>query len=250
MADKILSKKPYGNHKMFSIENKFLAHVDTKRMNWYLDRDLGVMVNDKDFKLTFKSKGDKDRGEYYKLELQNCCVVCGVENDLTKHHVVPHQYRKYFPDEYKSKSSFDVLCVCKDCHNDYELEADVLKEDLLKAWGLTNYTKDVLRVTKSLYALENYAEYIDGERKERMIGHIEKFFNDSFDNILDDEEIDGNFEFEPATSIMIRKISERGNKELENFIVMWRKHFIQVAKPKFLPQEWYDEMNNVIKFYE
>ncbi len=32
-----LDKKPYGNHKMHSIDDQFLAHVDTKRMNWYLD---------------------------------------------------------------------------------------------------------------------------------------------------------------------------------------------------------------------
>jgi len=28
------------------MENKFLAHVDTKRMNWYLDRDLAIMLNE------------------------------------------------------------------------------------------------------------------------------------------------------------------------------------------------------------
>ena len=32
MAGRSLDKKPYGNHKMFSIEDGFLAHVDTKRV--------------------------------------------------------------------------------------------------------------------------------------------------------------------------------------------------------------------------
>lgn len=232
---------------MHSIDGKFLSHVDTRRMDWYLDRDLAVMLNDKDFQLTFQSKGDSERGEYYKLELQNCCVVCGSEDDFTKHHVVPHQYRKYFPDKYKSKSSFDVLCMCKTCHNEYELEADILKEELLKLWGLETYTRDALRARKSLHALENYSEYIDTERKARMIGHVEMFFNDSFDNILDDEEINGNFDFEPATSIMLRRI---GHENIEDFIRMWRKHFIKISKPRFLPQEWYDEMDIVIKFGE
>ena len=102
---------------MFSIDDKFLAHVDTKRMNWYLDRNLAAMMNNKDFKLTFKSKGDNTRGKYYMLELENNCVVCGLEENLTKHHVVPSQYRKFLPLKYKSKSSFDVLCLCADCHH-------------------------------------------------------------------------------------------------------------------------------------
>ena len=242
MADKSLSKKPYGNHKMFSIEDKFLAYVDTKRMNWYLDRDLAIMVNDKDFKLTFVSKGDNDRGEYYKLELQNCCVVCGSEDNLTKHHVVPYQYRKYFPDEYKSKSSFDVLCLCKTCHNEYELEADKLKQQYFDAYGLGTYDRDVQRIKRSLHALDNYSEYIEGERRQRMISQIEEFFNDSFDNVLDSED---SFEFEPATSILIREIDD-----IEAFIINWRTHFVRHAKPKFLPQEWTDEMCKIIKFYE
>lgn len=227
---------------MFSIEDKFLAHVDTKRMNWYLDRDLAIMINDKDFKLTFVSKGDKDRGEYYKLELLNVCVVCGSEDELTKHHVVPYQYRKFFPDMYKSKSSFDVLCLCKECHNEYELEADKLKEKYLSAYGLTNYTRDVQRVKRSLHALENYSEYIDGERRQRMISNIEDFFGDSFDNVLDS---DDDFDFEPATSILMRQIDD-----IEGFIINWRAHFVKHTEPKFLPQEWLDEMCKVIKFVE
>tara|TARA_R110000796_G_scaffold27712_12_gene76254 strand:+ start:1597 stop:2322 length:726 start_codon:yes stop_codon:yes gene_type:complete len=241
MAGRSLDKKPYGNHKMFSIEDGFLAHVDTKRMNWYLDRDLAVMINDKDFKLTFKSKGDKDRGEYYKLELSNCCVVCGSGNELTKHHVVPYQYRKYFPDEYKSKSSFDVLCLCKTCHNEYELKADVLKDDLLAQFNLESYTKDVQRVSRSIHALENYSEWIEGDRKQRMVSDIEDFFDDSLDNILDGEEI----EFESATSLLMKNI-----KDIEGFIIMWRKHFVEHTNAKSLPQEWLDEMGEVKKFFE
>lgn len=243
MAGRSLDKKPYGNHKMFSTENKFLAHVDTKRMNWYLDRDLAVMINDKDFKLTFISKGDKDRGEYYKLELLNCCVVCGSNEELTKHHVVPYQYRKYFPDEYKSKSSFDVLCLCKTCHNEYELKADILKNWLLNKYGLESYTKDVQRVKRSIHALENYGEWIEPERKQRMVSQIEDFFDDSLDNILDNDETD--FEFESATSLLMKNIND-----IEGFIIMWRKHFVEHTNPTHLPEEWLDEIEIVVKFFE
>ena len=168
-------------------------------------------------------------------------MVCGSGNELTKHHVVPYQYRKYFPDEYKSKSSFDVLCLCKTCHNEYELKADVLKDDLLAQFNLESYTKDVQRVSRSIHALENYSEWIEGDRKQRMVSDIEDFFYDSLDNILDGEEI----EFESATSLLMKNI-----KDIEGFIIMWRKHFVEHTNAKSLPQEWLDEMGEVKKYFE
>lgn len=234
----LLKKKPYGNHKMFSVNNKFLAHVDTKRMDWYLDRCLAKMINGKDFKLSFVTKGDKDRGEYYKLELTNNCVVCGESEDLTKHHVVPHQYRKFLPTEYKSKSSFDVLCLCNECHNKYEIHADELKESLLRQYNLVDYTKNVVRAKRNINALENYAEYINEDKKQLMINFLEDFFDESLDEILDNTD----YEFESASTIMMNQI-----KDLDSFVVLWRRHFIEFAEPRFLPKEWYDEIEIVIK---
>lgn len=245
MSEKTLSKKPYGNHKMLSINNKFLAHVDTKKMNWYLDRELAEMVNEKDFKLLFKSKGDEDRGEYYKLELKNRCVISGSEENLTKHHVVPYQFRKYFPTKYKSKSSFDVLCVSQEEHDKYEKFADEYKDNLLEKYNLKNYTRDAIRAKKAINSLENYSDYIYNERKETLINQIEKFFGESFDELMENGQIDSDFEPEPASSIIVRNLDS-----IEDFIISWRKHFIEYAKPKFLPEEWYDEMNTIITFNE
>lgn len=223
---------------MYSIEDKFLSHVDTKRMNWYLDRDLAVMINDKDFKLTFKSKGDKSRGKYYMLELENKCVVCGCEERLTKHHVVPTQYRKYLPLKYKSKSSFDVLALCHDCHHDYELEADKLKEELLIEFDLVDYDKTIYRIKSLHNTLNAHSEHIPDDRRNDMVEYLENYFDADIEDIL---EVD-DFEFETSTEVMMKQVDD-----YDSFVIMWRKHFIDNAKPKYLPQEWYDEINYVVR---
>jgi len=224
---------------MLSIKGKFLAYVDTKRMEWYLDRDLAIMVNDKDFQLTFISKGDKDRGKYYNLALTNNCVICGIEDNLTKHHVIPHQYRKYMPIEYKSKASFDVLCLCLDCHHQYEVFADKLKNELLVKYNIIDNSKQVQKVLKFHKTLNSlHAHKIPQKKTSQMVEFLEEFFNAPIEEVL---EVDG-YEFESFTELLMKKI-----KNIEGFVIMWRKHFIEYGKPKFLPQEWYDEMYKVFR---
>lgn len=226
----------YGNYKMISIDGKFLAHVTEKRMNWYLDRDLAEKISELEFKLKFKTKGDDERGKYYKTKLKNICVVCGTDKKLTKHHVVPYQYRKYFPEKYKSKSSFDVLCVCENCHREYENEADKLKEKLLKNYGLENYNFLTSKVRRNRNTLYKHYDKIPNEKRISIINFLEDYFKMSIDEILNM----GHVTFENVTSLLMKNIDD-----FEEFIIMWRKHFIEYAKPKFILQEWLDEMEMV-----
>lgn len=231
---KTLKEKPYENNKMFSINDNFLAHVSNKRMNWYLDKNLATKIKYNEFKLNFKTKGDNEnRGDYYQLSLKNNCVVCGTKHELTKHHVVPYQYRKYLSRKYKSKNSFDVLCLCYKCHREYEKFANELKDLLLIIYNLKNQNNELRKINKTLTVLDNYSDFVDEDKKLKMINFVEDYFNDSLDNILDDYP----YEIENEGLLVIREVSNQ-----EGFIIMWRKHFIDYAKPKYLPQEWIDEI--------
>ena len=230
----------YGNHKMFSIANKFLAYVDTKKMNWYLDRGLAVKVGDNDFKLNFKSKGDSVNGKYHYLSLENRCVICASIKDLTKHHVVPHQFRKYLPLSYKTRNSFDVLCLCSTCHIEYEVEADKLKNSLFSKYGLLNYDKEIKKILSYHTTLKLYSKNIPDERVYKIVEILEEYFDSNIEDILATE-----YEFESSTEKLIKNI-----ENFEDFVLMWRKHFIKYAKPKFLPKEWYDEINIIQNSYD
>lgn len=46
----------------------------------------------------------------------NICVVCGVKNDLSLHHVIPACIRARFPDNEKNHTHQWCVLLCTDCH--------------------------------------------------------------------------------------------------------------------------------------
>ena len=90
-----LQTDPYDNCTMYGPDNEWMCACDHKKMNWYLDRNLAEKLSDNTFKLTFKpeGKGHATESAYFAEKRVNCCVICGTEADLTKHHIVPYCYR-------------------------------------------------------------------------------------------------------------------------------------------------------------
>jgi len=128
-----MDRKIYGNCKVLSPENILMFRCDFKKANWYLSRNLGEVVEEEPLtiRLKFEPKGLGNHNKEWGLsEMSNKCVVCGDKEFLTKHHVVPHSYRRFFPIEIKSHNFHDVLSVCVGCHADYELMADDLKLEI------------------------------------------------------------------------------------------------------------------------
>jgi 5-methylcytosine-specific restriction endonuclease McrA len=157
---------PYGNYKMVSTDGGFLAFTDKKRMNWYVSRNLAILIDKTTYQLNFATEGDGnwDKGDYYKLALENKCVVCGDNEELTRHHIVPSQYRKLLSIKYKGRNSYDIVAICNTCHAKYEREADKLKEHILINFGLSTYTKDNARIKKYHHTLKYFRENIRAEK--------------------------------------------------------------------------------------
>src|SRR5690606_17321353 len=104
---------------------------------------------------------------------------------------------------------------------------------------LNNRPKDMVRAKSFWNTLENHSEYIPEDRRNDMIEWLETFFDASIEEILTDESF---FEFESTTAMLMQHIDD-----YEAFVIMWRKHFIEHANPQHLPQEWFDEINIVIR---
>ena len=125
--------KIYGNCKVLSPDGLLMFRCQEKKINWYLKRDLAQIVNldPLTIKLNFEPNGLGNHNKVYGLgEMDNLCVVCGNNIEITRHHVVPICYRRFFPIEKKSHNFHDVLSVCADCHENYEYYAFKFKLDL------------------------------------------------------------------------------------------------------------------------
>jgi exonuclease 3'-5' domain-containing protein 2 len=87
-------------------------------------------------RLTFTPGGSGDSDCAYQLgHKENICVVCGRDDHNTKHHIVEYEYRKHFPEEYKSHNSYDIVILCGPCHAKYEIIAAQVKLDLANKYN-------------------------------------------------------------------------------------------------------------------
>ena len=78
---------------------------------WYNEKHDFVSTN---IKFHFSTIGQA--GDYYLVAKSNICVVCGSDKDCLRKYIVPHEYRKLFPEVMRDHQSHDVLLMCLKCH--------------------------------------------------------------------------------------------------------------------------------------
>lgn len=253
------SKEIYGNCRVNHPDGSLMFLCLPKRANWYLSRDLAVVVSEDPLtiQLTFEPRGrgamdnkyNEEEREYLLGEKKNICVVCGSSNfgTLTKHHIVPHEYRKHFPIEMKSRSSHDIVSICVKHHMHYEHAfADKLKRELEEKLGIESaniqrsamsrmakahsFAKMLMDPEKILKLPDDKIEYFTSEIKEMFEGKTLSEVSEIDIWSIAKERIDS------VSREVIEKLENY--MSLEDFIVMWRKHFIESMEPKFMPEGW------------
>lgn len=226
-----------------------MCYCDEKKINWYLKRGLAKRIDEKTIQLLFTpaGKGNIHLSKAFETNRSNVCVVCGTDKNLTKHHVVPYQYRKHFPLVYKSNNHFDILAVCVAHHEEYEREADRLNLLLNKECGictkgnmLVGAEVDAFKIRKLINALIANSQDIPATRRDIMLKKIGAFFNV------------GNVDMKSLPSLSMHLTQEvpklvpaalivANSKDVNAFIVRWRRHFLETMKPQFMTSGWVEE---------
>lgn len=239
----------YGNTKVLDPDGELLFLCLPKKANWYLDRNLAIIITEDPMviQLTFEPKGRGQIGDSYALgEKYNKCVVCGTEDGLTRHHIVPYTYRKHFPDYMKSHNSHDIVPICVDCHSEYEENFGIeLKYVLAKKYGaplesLTKVNTDLSLVVKYSKLLMDRWDKLPFSRKKQMITIIREYhgyFGKLCQVILIYAYFDlSQSQTESHGQIVVGKIID--NNQLQWFVETWREHFIESMEPKYMPEHW------------
>jgi hypothetical protein len=241
-----------------SPDNILMFRCDEKKANWYLSRNIAEVISEEPLtiRLMFKPKGYVNHGKGWGLTaMENRCVRCGVEENLTKHHVVPYMYRKHFPEEYKSRNHHDVLTMCVDCHERYEKLADGLKYELTKETGHQPHTPSTTKGANTLRKMQGLARILlNGEDripKERIetIRNTIIQENPEWDGVNDDFLHHLlNMESEKKTEGDAGSIVVEHHKDnLQEFIRMWRQHFLDMNNCSHLPENWSVDYCHTIK---
>jgi hypothetical protein len=261
------------NWKVFHPNGKHMFTCGEKKAFWYLDRNLAIIFGDKTIKLTFTPKGNgfEDNEEFGRNVRIVRCVVTGIGDDLQRHHIVPYCYRTYFPEEYKSKNHHDVVLINHEVHSEYEKHAVLYKDEIARIYNVKtiselngDYTKFLREKGKSNSLLLNALHSIFKSYNKLP----QEIKTEKLRFISDQTEIPYNV-IEGLNYIQLYKLylllvedhklkieaykgQNRANfdhgyyvvqkldteEKIEEFVKLWRNHFINTMKPKFMPKGW------------
>ncbi|PIK36013.1 putative exonuclease 3'-5' domain-containing protein 2 [Apostichopus japonicus] len=255
----IARKEPlYDNCKLVSPDGTLLCTCDRGKAEWYVNKDIGEIVTEDPLvvQLKFKPRGipGPDR-EYYLQEKSNMCVVCGRTDSYIRKNIVPHEYRRHFPDYLKKHSSHDILLLCVECHQcswtfDSTLRYKLAEEYDAPINNLSNApTKEdpvKAKVKSSAKALLRHK--INGNLPVQRRCELENTVKKHFDaSIVDQEMLQSAANMDTRVSNELfemthgEKVVGATSREADGFAKFerrWRVHFLSTMQPRFMPDLW------------
>jgi hypothetical protein len=260
------------NWRVYHPDGKHMFTCGEDKIKWYMSRGLGSITGEYEMTFNFIPNGwGYDDDEFGKGMRVNRCVVTGVDYDLQRHHIVPFCYRKYFPEAFKSKSHHDVVLINDIKHADYEKEANKFKDKIAEIYGVRTigdynteyvskireqgkkYSELVYNITLlfSKYHVLKYSEKIERLKNISNMTNIDFDFLCSLNYIqlyklllkIKEENVKlGNSfrkdkkKYYDHSYYVVQKLDTE--EKIEEFVKLWRNHFIEVTNPQFMPQGW------------
>jgi 5-methylcytosine-specific restriction endonuclease McrA len=228
----IRTKPIYDNCLILNPEGEELSRCSKKRVNWYIRKNLAIPVNENTIQLLFEPKGIPNINFNTQVRYNNC-VVCGIDNNLSLHHIIPKCFTKYFSKELKAHNTHDVVSLCRSCHDIYEYKANYLKKQLANMLDITvknGYNRYSYKITQTLHkALNNINRNIKVNTNKNIICKYTGLSFNSPDLVEDAKRLLKPIPYGEYTT------SKINSKDL---IYLWRSHFMEEAKPKYMPLNW------------
>jgi len=256
------------NWKIFHPNGKHMFTTSQRKAEWYLKKNLGVVVGVNEVQLTKKPKGEGFAEDeiFGLLPRINRCVVCAAIDNLQRHHVVPYHYRKFMPVEYKSRNHHDVVLICREHHEQYEMIAKDYKTIIARRYGVgtieelnNEYISTVVerlrrkfKISKLLGTIIDNFNEIPSSKIEVIGAELSSMvrFNVMNKTFLELEKILNKLDKSIAKekrdilsindyyhgNVVVKQF--KSHEDFEFFIKGWRTHFIETMKPKFMPEGW------------
>jgi hypothetical protein len=247
----------YDNCKIYAPNDKLLGYCDKRKYDWYIKKGLVDVIGDdldKSIRLKFEPKNNNINGqfqEYCKIEIETQCVVCGSKEFLNKFHVVPLEFRRFFPLHMKSHASHDVVLVCADCQSDLNYMYHQYKTHLLEKFKLVpnpNLVKIKSSADKHLRLLKKYnqdihSQYSQYNTHKQQLDQNEIILKELLGHDVTIEELEQLKDICTYDNLGTAKsigeyIVNQYKDNLQEFEKNWRKVFVDSIEPKFLPNGW------------
>ncbi|XP_015610219.1 exonuclease 3'-5' domain-containing protein 2 [Cephus cinctus] len=257
------NKPLYHNCCLQAPDGEMLCTCDRKKAEWYVSKGLGSVVSKDPFtvKLNFEPAGRAlgDVGRYYTQVKENQCVVCGTSKTFIRKNVVPREYRKYFPLVMKAHQSHDVLLLCPSCHeisnyHDLQLRRKLAEMCDAPLSGPLSHSRDEYpngwrKLRSAVRALQEEVRLpaqrrLELERYVMECGGQKDITPEILNNLEKKLRAGPPASLTPSPQpplphgvkvVQYFEQQEGGLVELER---IWREHFLEAMKPRFLPNLW------------
>lgn len=224
-----------------------LSRCGLKKLNWYLRYNLADKISDNPptIRLRFEPQGRQGLEDPLLLDGKpNICVVCGVDDELTRHHIVPYSFIRYMRVEYKVDIIRDIFPLCRYCHNEYEKKSWDLRQEIARRMEIPIYglssemLTNIRKATKAASALLRHRNSMPQQRIEHMESIVKDFLKV---NELTTEQLasvsNQNIRERDDYTSFSKQVAEKIT-DYNAFAREWRTHFVETMKPRFMPEAW------------
>lgn len=240
-------KEIYDNCEIYAPNGEHVGFCNRERIKWYLSKGIAETLIGKDnaIRLKFEPKYKNTSDQSARQKRDNKCYACGIRSCLTRFHVIPREYKKLFPEEWKSHNSLDILSLCQECSGLANSYAQDMKCQLNEEYNVCEYNfidqrKLELR-TLSRKILNGRKYGLDCEPQlsclSDILGHT---VTDTELVELSNNDV-GILYGSVRTPIeyIVKHIVEQGT--IREFIKRWKDHFVSNMQPTDLPEDFYND---------
>lgn len=206
-----------------------------------------------------------DDALYLKSSKSNRCCCCGTDKHIRRHYVVPHAFRRHFPSQFKSHLSSDIVILCGSCHlicdQHYQHRVKEMEEECnidektglpiphepphlvdTKQYHIRSCSLALLRWRERLPAdkIEAYervvCDYLGIELTENFDVNVE-LTTERLQRVIDVDYRKPNPLYVPGPERIVSRL-QNDEEQIKNFVVQWRRYFIDIMAPRHLPKGW------------
>ncbi|XP_050533718.1 exonuclease 3'-5' domain-containing protein 2 [Daktulosphaira vitifoliae] len=248
----------YDNCLMENFDGNIMSTCSHKKVDWYISQGLAKLVNEnpRTIRLNFPADIKHKKDAFSVLFRHNICTVCGRTEHFRKKSIIPKEFIRHMPTEYKSHIPHDTLLLCYWCHvkaNTFDFEirnrlfqkCNVVEINSKKYSMIPMYTKIMRSKHLAKTLLKSHSKIPENISKKlkQEVAEIYKIradlLSDTFLGYLlniKSLKYDCNLEHNKAAEKVVKYFMERGT--LNEMKAMWRQHFVDTMKPKYLPTMW------------
>ena len=274
---KLAMKKPmYDNVRMLDPKGEILCTISKKKAKWYVGKGLAQWhdakidsISSSDgtkplmIRLLFEPKARSNQGglraAYTRAEKKNQCVVCGSKDHQVRHYVVPFSYRHFFPEDYKTHVSHDIVVVCGKCNvrcssltqrrmnkieATFEVQPKYLVDHYLSklnkcASALVNHKRELPAAKISEYedTIRSFLKRNPERLNELKLSECGDISDETLNRILDIEYQILNPSHVSGAELVVKSL-EGDELKIASFVREWRAFFLSTMNPRFLPVGW------------